>query len=154
MSHKNDDQRHHIDFKCTLSYLVVIQFGLDLAKWSFDMDIKGIDGTILFQNSHRRTTSIFSCASAKAERSLSSLSCMCVYVDQNKGTPQKWHIHWEFLDFKSRFGFTTKIYPRLIFIFKWMPSNNSDTNLFLILQNYLKPFQQWMPLSSPNHSAN
>ena len=30
---------------------------------------------------------LFSCASAKAERSLSSLSCMCVYVDQNKGTP-------------------------------------------------------------------
>ena len=29
----------------------------------------------------------FSRASAKAERSLSSLSCMCVYVDQNKGTP-------------------------------------------------------------------
>ena len=51
---------------------------------------------------------------------------MCVYVDQNKGTPhQKWHIHWEFVDFKSIFWFTTKIYPRLIFIFKWMPSNNS-----------------------------
>ena len=30
---------------------------------------------------------LFSCASAKAERSLSSLSCVCVYVDQNKGTP-------------------------------------------------------------------
>ena len=30
---------------------------------------------------------VFSCASAKAERSLSSLSCVCVYVDQNKGTP-------------------------------------------------------------------
>ena len=30
---------------------------------------------------------IFSCASAKAERSLSSLSCVCVYVDQNKETP-------------------------------------------------------------------
>ena len=99
-------------------------------------------------------STVFSRASAKAERSLSSLSCMSVYVDQNKGTPRKWHFYWEFLDFKSGFGFTTKIYPRLIFIFKWMPSNNSDTNLFLILQNYLKPFQQWMSLSSPNHSAN
>ena len=49
VSHKNDDQRHHIDFKCTLSYLVVIQFVLDLAKWSFDMDIKGIDGQIYFK---------------------------------------------------------------------------------------------------------
>ena len=28
-----------------------------------------------------------SCASAKAGHSLSSLSCMFVYVDQNKGTP-------------------------------------------------------------------
>ena len=55
---------------------------------------------------------VFSCAYAKAERSLSSLSCVCVYVDQNKGTPHKWHIHWEFLDFKSGFGFTTNIYPR------------------------------------------
>ena len=27
-----------------------------------------------------------------------------------------------------------------------MLSNDSDTNLFLILQNYLRPFQQWMPL--------
>ena len=33
--------------------------------------------------------SFFSCASAKAERSLSSLSCMCVYVDQNKWTPPR-----------------------------------------------------------------
>ena len=32
-------------------------------------------------------TSIFSCASAKAERSLSSLSCVWMYVDQNLGTP-------------------------------------------------------------------
>ena len=72
-----------------------------------------------------------------------------MYVDKNQGTPPwKWHIQWEFLDFKSGFGFTTKIYPRLIFVFKWMPSNNSDTNLFLILQNYLRPFQQWMPLLS------
>ena len=30
---------------------------------------------------------VFSWASAKAERSLSSLSCVCVYVDQNKGDP-------------------------------------------------------------------
>ena len=30
---------------------------------------------------------IFSYASAKAERSLSSLSCVCVYVDQNKAPP-------------------------------------------------------------------
>ena len=30
---------------------------------------------------------IFSCASAKAERSLSSVSCVWMYVDQNKGTP-------------------------------------------------------------------
>ena len=64
--------------------------------------------------------------------------------------PWKWHIHWEFLDFKSGFGFTTKIYPRLIFIFKWMPSNNSDTNLFLIFEAistmdasfFSKPFSQ------------
>ena len=98
---------------------------------------------------------VFSHASAKAEHGLSILSCVWMYVDQNQDPPpQKWHIHWEFLDFKSGFGFTTKIYPRLIFIFKWMPSNDSDTNLFLILQNYLRPFQQWMPLSSPNHSAN
>ena len=98
----------------------------------------------------------FSRASAKAERGLSSLSCVWMYVDQNQGTPppQKWHIYWEFLNFKSGFGFTTKIYPRLIFIFKWIPLNNSNTHLFLILQNYLRPFQQWMPLSSPNHSAN
>ena len=34
-----------------------------------------------------RFFSVFSCASAKAEGSLSSLSCMCVYVDQNKETP-------------------------------------------------------------------
>ena len=64
---------------------------------------------------------LFSCASAKAERGLSSLSCVWMYVDQNKGTPpppEKWHIHWKFLDFKSGFGFTTKIYHRLIFIFK------------------------------------
>ena len=32
-----------------------------------------------------------------------------------------------------------------------MPSNNSVTNLFLILQNYLKPFQTWSPPSSPNY---
>ena len=31
-------------------------------------------------------TDLLSCASAKAERSLSSLSCVCVYEDQNKGT--------------------------------------------------------------------
>ena len=30
---------------------------------------------------------ILSCTSAKAEHSLSSLSCVCVCVDQNKGTP-------------------------------------------------------------------
>ena len=53
---------------------------------------------------------IFSCASTKVERNLSSLSCVCVYADQNKGTPPpKWHFYWEFLDFKSGFGFTTKI---------------------------------------------
>ena len=34
-----------------------------------------------------KVVSIFSCASAKAERSLSSLSCVWMYVDQNKGTP-------------------------------------------------------------------
>ena len=34
----------------------------------------------------RKEKYFFSCASAKAERSLSSLSCVCVYVDQNKGT--------------------------------------------------------------------
>ena len=52
----------------------------------------------------------FSCASAKAERGLSSLSCVWMYVEQNKETPppQKWHFYWEFLDFKSGFGFTTK----------------------------------------------
>ena len=38
----------------------------------------------------------------------------------------------------------------MIFILKWMPSNNFVTNLFLILQNYLKPFQTWRPPSSPN----
>ena len=32
-----------------------------------------------------------------------------------------------------------------------MPSNNSDTNLFLILQNYLRLFQTWRHPSSPNH---
>ena len=100
-------------------------------------------------------SSIFSRASAKAERGLSSLSCVWMYVDQNQGTPPlEMAYPLEFLDFKFGFGFTTKIYPRLIFIFKWMPSNNSDTNLFLILQNYLRRFQQWMPLSSPNHLAN
>ena len=72
--------------------------------------------------------------------------CMWTKIRGPLPPSQKWHIHWEFLDFKSGFGFTTKIYPRSIFIFKWMPSNNSDTNLFLILQNYLRPFQQWMPL--------
>ena len=36
---------------------------------------------------------IFSHASTEAERDLSSLSCVCVYVDKNKGTPPKWHIH-------------------------------------------------------------
>ena len=92
---------------------------------------------------------VFSRASAKEELGLSSLSCVWMYVDQNQGItpplpPGKWHIHWEFLDFKSGFGFTTKIYPRLIFIFKWILSNNSDTHLFLILQcNRLifRPFQ-------------
>ena len=39
----------------------------------------------------------------------------------------------------------------MIFILKWMPSNNFVTNLFLILQNYLKPFQTWRLPSSPNH---
>ena len=39
----------------------------------------------------------------------------------------------------------------MIFIFKWIPSNNSVTNLFLILQNYLRPFQTWRHPSSPNH---
>ena len=53
---------------------------------------------------------IFSCASAKAERSLSRLSCVWMYVDQNKvNPPRKWHFYWEFLDFKSGFGFTQKI---------------------------------------------
>ena len=42
------------------------------------------------------------------------------------------------------------MYPRLIFIFKKSSSNNSLTNLFLILQNYLRPFQTWRP-PSPNH---
>ena len=69
---------------------------------------------------HKSEVCVFSRVSAKAERGLSSLLCVWIYVDQNHGT--------EFLDFKSGFGFTTKIYPRLIFIFKWMPSNNSDTN--------------------------
>ena len=32
-----------------------------------------------------------------------------------------------------------------------MPSNNCVTNLFLILQKYLKPFQTWRPPSSPTH---
>ena len=36
----------------------------------------------------------------------------------------------------------------MIFIFKWIPSNNSVTNLFLILQ---RPFQTWTHPSSPNH---
>ena len=31
-----------------------------------------------------------------------------------------------------------------------MPSNNSDTNLFLILQNYLRPFQTWRRPSPKN----
>ena len=39
----------------------------------------------------------------------------------------------------------------MIFIFKWIPSNNSVTNLFLILQNYLRPFQTCRHRSSPNH---
>ena len=39
----------------------------------------------------------------------------------------------------------------MIFIFKWTPSNNSVTNLFLILQNYLRPFQTWRYPSSSNH---
>ena len=98
---------------------------------------------------------IFSCASAKAERGLSSLSCVWMYVDQNQGTPPphpEMAYPLEFLDFKSRFGFTTKIYPRLIFLNGCLQI--TDTNLFLILQNYLRPSQQWMPLSSPNHSAN
>ena len=103
--------------------------------------------TIRFFSSPRYVYLFVSCASAKAERSLFSLSRVCVYVCRSKSgdPPPEWHIHWEFLDFKSGFGFTIKIYPILIFIFKWMPSN-----LFLILQNYLRPFQQWMPLSSPN----
>ena len=42
----------------------------------------------------------------------------------------------------------------MIFIFKWIPSNNSVTYLFLILQNYLRPFQTWRHPSSPNYSAN
>ena len=66
--------------------------------------------------------------------------CMDVCRPKSGDPPWKWHIHWEFLDFKSGFGCTTKIYPRLIFIFKWMPSNNSDTNLFLTLQNHLSHF--------------
>ena len=69
---------------------------------------------------------IFSCTSAKDEHSLSSLSCVCVYVDQNKGPPQKWHIHWEFLDFKSGFGFTTK------FILDWYLFLNGCLQITLI----------------------
>ena len=33
-------------------------------------------------------------------------------------------------------------------------SNSSVTNLFLILQNYLRPFEQWRPPPSLSHSAN
>ena len=51
-----------------------------------------------------RQVSIFSCASAIAERSLSSLSCVCVYVDQNKGTLPRNGISTG----KSGFGFTIK----------------------------------------------
>ena len=53
----------------------------------------------------------FSRASAKAECDLSSLSSVCMYIDLFKThspTPWKWHFYWVFLDFKSRFGFTTK----------------------------------------------
>ena len=49
----------------------------------------------------------FSCASAKAERSLSSLSCVCVYVDQNMGTPQA-RISWVHTKMLHHFCMTPK----------------------------------------------
>ena len=51
---------------------------------------------------------LFSHTSAKAERDLSNMYGVFLYVELGY-PPWKWHIHWEFLDFKSRFGFTTKI---------------------------------------------
>ena len=96
---------------------------------------------------------IFSCTSAKAVSSLSSLSCVCVYVDQNKGTPPGNSISTgNSLISSPDLDSPQKInLPRVIFIFKWIPSNNSVTNLFLILQNYLRPFQTWRHPSSPNY---
>ena len=38
----------------------------------------------------------------------------------------------------------------MIFLFKEISSNNSVTNLFLILQNYLRPFHTYRSPSSPN----
>ena len=60
------------------------------SKWAFVQ----FDSTMILQRIKEfvafvqcDSTFIFSCASAKADRSLSSLSCVCVYVHQNKGTP-------------------------------------------------------------------
>ena len=111
------------------------------------------------------SSAFFSRVSAKAECDLSSLYGVCMYVDHFGYTPQcrpcshtpspgngistgNSLISSPNLDSPQKFSLD------LYLFFKWMPSNNSDTNLFLILQNYLKPFQTWRPPTSPNHSVN
>ena len=95
---------------------------------------------------------LFSCASAKAEHSLSSLSCVCVYVDQNKETPTRNGIYTgNSLISSPDLDSPQKINLEWYLFFKWIPLNNSVTNLFLIVQNYLRPFQTWRHPSSPNH---
>ena len=56
----------------------------------------------------KRINMVFSHASAKAEHELCNLSCMCRPF-KTPSPPRKWHIHWEFLDFKPGFWITTKI---------------------------------------------
>ena len=58
--------------------------------------------------------------------------CVCVYGDQNKATPpKKWPIHWEFLEL-----FLGIILDWYLFLNRSLQI--TLTNLFLILQNYLR----------------
>ena len=65
--------------------------------WKYVWKLQGLNIYILGVLQPHNTpnfTYVFSCASAKAERSLSSLSCVWMYVDQNLGTPPPARISW------------------------------------------------------------
>ena len=63
-------------------FLLVFQFFHGFIVTALEINGMEIPSKLMTSN-----LPVFRCASAKAERSLSSLSCVWMYVDQNLGTP-------------------------------------------------------------------